>query len=157
MRGPLRVYADTSVYGGCFDDEFATPSRAFFDEVREGRFVLVVSPVVRTELEGAPEPVRGFYREILPVSEPVDLTDDSFDLQQAHLAAGIVGAGATGDALHVATAVTSGCAIIVSWNFRHIVNFDRIRRYNAVGALHGWPPIAIHSPAEVLRYGEEEL
>ena len=39
---PIRVYADTSVYGGVFDDEFAKASRAFFDRVNEGRFQLVV-------------------------------------------------------------------------------------------------------------------
>ena len=43
MKKPLRVYADTSVFGGCFDDEFKTGSVRFFEEVRQGRFVVVVS------------------------------------------------------------------------------------------------------------------
>ena len=45
----IRVYADTSVFGGVFDEEFSAPSRAFFDEVRSGRFQLVVSPVIELE------------------------------------------------------------------------------------------------------------
>ena len=60
MRIP-RVYADTSVYGGAFDEEFATASREFFEQVRRGRFALVTSTVVREELEAAPANLRQFF------------------------------------------------------------------------------------------------
>ena len=53
---PILVYADTSVYGGVFDEEFAEPSGAFFSEIRHGRFSLVLSPLVADELEDAPLP-----------------------------------------------------------------------------------------------------
>jgi len=46
----VRVYADTSVYGGVFDEEFSGPSRTFFERIREGRFTLVVSALVEEEL-----------------------------------------------------------------------------------------------------------
>ena len=58
VKRTLRVYADTSVFGGCFDDEFRTESVRFFDEVRSGRFVVVVSDVTLDELSLAPESVR---------------------------------------------------------------------------------------------------
>ena len=54
----ILVYADTSVYGGVFDEEFSEASKAFFQQVREGRFTLAVSPLVEEELFQAPEPVR---------------------------------------------------------------------------------------------------
>jgi len=54
----LRVYADTSVWGGCFDPEFAEDSCRVIDAVKEGRVVLLVSDLLVRELEPAPEPVR---------------------------------------------------------------------------------------------------
>jgi hypothetical protein len=54
---PIRTYADTSVYGGPYDEEFAEASRRFFDQVRAGRFLLVTSAVVSDELEEAPPKV----------------------------------------------------------------------------------------------------
>ena len=58
---PVRVYADTSVYGGVLDEEYEAPSRQFFDDVRSGRFGLVVSAIVADELRDAPEPVRALF------------------------------------------------------------------------------------------------
>jgi hypothetical protein len=55
VKKPLRVYADTSVFGGCFDSEFTAESVRFFEEVRQGQFILVVSNVTLDELELAPE------------------------------------------------------------------------------------------------------
>ena len=60
------------------------------------------------------------------------------------------------DAMHVALATVSKCSTIVSWNFRHIVHFDKIPLYNAVNMLNGYPAIAIYSPLEVIDYDEEK-
>jgi predicted nucleic acid-binding protein len=61
----MRVYADTSVFGGVYDEEFTAPSRAFFERVRAGRFELVVSPLVAEEITDAPEPVRELFDQII--------------------------------------------------------------------------------------------
>ena len=57
----IRVYADTSVFGGAFDEEFQTASRAFFDQVRSGRFKLITSALVQEEVEPAPSQVPGAF------------------------------------------------------------------------------------------------
>jgi hypothetical protein len=57
------------------------------------------------------------------------------------------------DALHVAISTISGCDLIVSWNFKHIVHFDKIPKYNAVNVLNGYGRIGIYSPLEVIKYG----
>ncbi len=75
-------------------------------------------------------------------------------LQQAYLDAKIVTPQMAVDALHVSLATVAECAMIVSWNFRHIVHFRKIRLYNAVNALNGYREIAIHSPYEVIGYEE---
>jgi len=45
-----RVYADTSVYGGAFDEEFQNASNAFFEAIRENYFQLIVSDIIRREV-----------------------------------------------------------------------------------------------------------
>jgi len=146
----IRVYADTSVFGGVADEEFAEPSRRFLERVRRGEVILVVSTEVLRELRGAPQIVRqeleGLPQENL---EAAEVTAEVEALADAYIAAGVLGGGWRGDAIHVAAASVSGADLIVSWNFRHIVNYNRIPRYNAVNASNGYKPIEIRSPAEV--------
>ena len=151
----LRVYADTSVFGGVFDREFATQSKRFVDQVRQGRFRLVVSPLVRNELRRAPEHVREVWRDLLGDAESVQISAEAVRLQAAYLAAGIVGPAYSDDALHVAIATVTGCSAIVSWNFRHHVHMDKIPLYNEVNRAHGYGDLAIHSPSEVVEYDDE--
>lgn len=112
----MKVYADTSVFGGVFDGEFAEASRKFFDEVSAGRYELAVSVIVREEIKDAPADVRDFYRAKISDAEILDFTTEALDLQEAYLAAGIVTAKSAADAGHVAMATVLGCQMIVSWN-----------------------------------------
>lgn len=153
----LRVYADTSVYGGVLDDRFASVSRKFFQQVREGKFTLIISPLVQLELHGAPQEVRELFAEMAAIAETVGETDDAVRLMAAYVAAGILSDSARTDALHVALATTSGCRAIISWNFKHIVHFGKIPLYNAVNRVNGYPEIGIHTPQEVIRYEDEDF
>lgn len=151
---PIRVYADTSVFGGVFDDEFRDASQAFFDEVKDGRFQLVTSPIVRRELARAPGAVINLFREMLGYSENVDTSEDALRLRTAYLNSNVVTQRWADDALHVAIASVSGCSLLVSWNFKHIVHFQKIPLYNAVNTLNGYDDINNFSPLEVLHYEE---
>ena len=155
--GKIRVYADTSVYGGVLDDEFARASRAFFEGVRRGRFGLVASALVEDELAGAPGDVRGVFDEMLAWMERGEVSPEVLRLRRAYVEAGIVGARSSADALHVAVATVSGCGLLISWNCRHIVNFRRIPMYNTVNRLTGWDEIAIHTPLEVVDDEDEDV
>ena len=155
LRRPMRVYADTSVFGGARDREFRDLSEPFFARVRSGEVTLVISSVVLGELAGAPEDVRAFFEELSPLIDRVEIEDDAYALQDAYLRAQVVGPKWEVDALHVAVATVSGCRAIVSWNFKHIVNFKRIPLYNGVNQTEGYGPIAIHTPPEVV-FDEEE-
>ena len=153
----LRVYADTSVFGGVFDDEFAEASTAFFDQVREGRFELLSSGIVRAEIEPAPDAVNSFFTEMLPYTRLADISVEAIHLREAYLQAGVVSSKARDDALHVALATVTDCWCIVSWNFKHIVHFQKIPLYNGVNASQGYPGLAIYSPHEVIDYEEKEV
>ena len=147
-----RIYLDTSVFGGVFDDEFSRPSRILFDQFRSGLYVLVTSAVVQQELIGAPQAVTDLFDEIVPFAEIVDVSEQALKLRNAYLEAKIVPPRYAEDALHVALASVSECKILVSWNFKHIVHFDKISLYNAVNVLNGYDAISIFSPQEVIAY-----
>ncbi len=156
IEEPIRVYADTSVFGGVFDDEFSTPSRTFFEQVRQGRFELVVSALVRDELEDAPKTVRDYADAILTNAVEVHVVDDAVGLCDAYIAEQVVTGKSLHDAFHVALATVNDCSVVVSWNFRHIVHFDKILLYNKVNERNGYRPIAIYSPNEVIWYEDED-
>jgi hypothetical protein len=148
----LRVYADTSVFGGCFDDEFRTESLRFFEEVRSGRFVVVVSDVTLDELSLAPESVRRILADLPPSRvEVVNSSEESNELKQAYLDAGVVGQASRNDAAHIALATIFGAELVVSWNFKHIVHFEKIAGYEGVNSLRGYRSPKIYSPREVVK------
>lgn len=150
MKRP-RVYADTSVFGGCFDEGFAEASSKFFDLVRDGRLRLVISAVTAEELGAAPEHVRAVLdrvsREHLEYHE---VTAEMERLRDAYLEAGVLGQTSDADALHVAAATALDVDMLVSWNFKHIVHYDKIRGFNAVNRLNGYKLVEIYSPLEVV-------
>ena len=148
----IRVYADTSVFGGVFDDEFASASKTFFDAVRRDRFLLVTSELVRQEIQVGPNNVQQLFEDILRVADIAEVTGEVLRLQKAYTNAGILTVKYSTDAMHVALATVSQASLIVSWNFRHIVNFKKIPMYNAVNTLLGYSELAIYSPLEVIEY-----
>ena len=156
-RKPICVYADTSVYGGVFDEEFEFASRVFFRQVESGRFELIVSPIVELEIAGAPERVRAFKDRFFVGKPAPPVSGEVFHLQQAYLRAGIVGPQREADALHVAFATVAGCRMIVSWNFKHIVHYEKIALYNAINIVEGYPEIGIHTPQEVIAYEDQNV
>src|SRR5436190_22490162 len=99
MMKSLRIYVDTSVFGGCFDQEFQRESLRFFDLVRKGRVTVLVSEIVVRELTGAPDPVKEFYAGLpLASFSRLDVTEDVIALRDAYIAAGVVGRRSLDDA-----------------------------------------------------------
>lgn len=146
----LRIYIDTSVLGGCFDREFAADSVHLLRLAEKGRLMLLVSEVVRRELEPAPIPVRELLAAIpRHCIEEVAGSQNALDLRDAYITAGVVGPRWLDDALHVALATVAGADAIVSWNFKHIVRLDKMKAYNAVNRKAGYGIITIVSPKEV--------
>jgi predicted nucleic acid-binding protein len=134
----MRIYVDTSVIGGCFDEEFAATSNHLIEYALSGKVVLLISDVVLRELENAPEFVRNLV-STLPDSciERVYSDKESFELRDAYLEAKILGTKWLDDMTHVAIATVSRADAIVSWNFKHIVRLDKMKAYNQVNLLNG--------------------
>lgn len=153
-RTPIKVYADTSVYGGVFDEEFEEASRLFFQQVDMGLFKLVTSTIVKDEIIPAPEPVVDWFKKYNEETILYSVDEEVVFLHERYMQEGIVGQRSETDALHVALATVSNCSILVSWNFKDIVHMNKIPMYNAVNILNGYDKIAIHSPEEVIVYEE---
>jgi len=146
----VRVYVDTSVMRGTQDEEFAGPSKRFFERVRGGQYVLLVSPTTTGELEEAPPAVRAIM-DALPAAcmECVPLGPEVDMLADAYIDAGALGRAHRADALHVAAATVAGADLILSWNFKHIVRYDRVRKFNGVNTIEGYHTLDIRSPMEI--------
>lgn len=146
-----RVYADTSVFGGCFDEEFSEQSNAFFAEIKAGRLSLVISPIVLAELDRAPKKVQEVLASLPPESvELIDFSSDVSELRNAYIKAEIITPESAADAEHIAYASVADVDFAVSWNFKHIVNYRKISGYQAVNLLNGYRQINIYCPSEVV-------
>jgi len=146
-----RIYVDTSVIGGCLDEEFADASQKLIAMIKRGEAILLISALLAEELEDAPPAVRATLYDLPRQSlELVNESAESRFLRDAYLTAAVVGRSHADDAHHVALATVARADLIVSWNFKHIVHFDKIRGFNAVNLREGYPTIAIYSPLEVV-------
>ena len=148
----IRVYIDTSIVGGKFDPEFQKASLKFYEQVKENKFRLIISTLVQEEIAAAPARVRKFFDELKSDAALIEVTEPALKLREAYLKANIVSKKNSNDALHVALATVNNCPIIVSWNFKHIVHFEKITLYNSINILEGYQQIAIYSPMEVISY-----
>lgn len=119
--------------------------------------ILVLSDLTLVELQDAPANVRAVLEEVPEAHrEYVELTEEATILAQQYIDAGVIGATKRVDAQHIAIATINHVEVLVSWNFRHIVNLQRIRGYNSVNMRHGYPLLEIRTPQEVIGYEEEE-
>ena len=108
--------------------------------------------LVAQELMDAPVEVKRVFSDLRPIAMRVRITEKALSLLRAYLEAEVVTEKWRADALHVAIATVEGCQAIVSWNFRHIVHFQKIPLYNGVNVEKGYGEIAIHTPQEMLDY-----
>ena len=147
----LCVYIDTSVIGGCLDDEFNEDSRLLLQKARSGEIELQLSALLMEELSRAPPVVHALLREMVgDRAKVVSLSAEADRLKDAYLSHGVVGPSAANDALHVALATVNGADVVVSWNFKHLVHLEKVRGFNAVNMMQGYPPIEVRSPRELV-------
>jgi len=148
-----RFYFDTSVFGGAFDKEFDEATLQLFERVRLGQVICVFSDLTETELLNAPKNVREHFIN-LPKSniERVIVTDEILILATKYVTEKVVGKTSFDDCIHIATATIYKADILVSWNFKHIVNVYRIRGYNSVNIRLNYHSLEIRSPKEVTEY-----
>ena len=148
-----RIYIDTSVVGGYFDEEFKDATRELFKHFENKEIKFVVSNLLDLELLGAPKEVRELlYKFPVDNFERVELTEEAIILADTYIAEKVVGKISLEDCRHIALATINKVDVLASWNFKHIVNLDRIKGYNSVNYRLGYPMIEIRSPKDLIHY-----
>lgn len=149
----LRIYVDTSVLGGCFDQEFSIWSLGLIHDFRAGRLLPVLSDVTAAEAADAPEAVRELHQELLLLAESVlPVTPKVLELATTYEARKILPRRFAADMRHIALATIAEVDAPVSWNFRHVVRLEKIRLFNLVNVELGYRALNILSPREVTTY-----
>ncbi len=146
---PLSLYIDTSVIGGYFDPEFTVATRELWRQMEAGKYPFYASSVSVSELVRAPDHVRTLMANTFAGSI-LTLTPEAVALAAHYMAAKVVPVRYAEDADHVAVAVVHKIDLVVSWNFKHLVNLHRESAFNAVNLLQGYPPVRIVNPQQLI-------
>ena len=134
MKTPT-LYLDTSVLGGYFDDEFELATRELWRQMEQGRFQFLTSLVTVDELTEAPEQVRELLTNTFAPQNILDVTDEMEQLAAVYMTQAILTPKYSDDARHVAVCTVARLDYLVSWNFRHLVNVEREKGFNATNLL----------------------
>jgi len=151
MYKKLIIYLDTSTIGGYYDIEFEKETKQFFESIFKEKVEVIYSDITEKELQNAPIQVKELLEKIPnAVKKIVTLTEEAAMLADAYIKEKVVGKTSREDCFHIALATINKADILVSWNFKHIVNVIRIRGYNSVNIKYGYPAIDIRSPKEII-------
>lgn len=151
-----KIYIDTSVVGGYFDEEFREATKKLFDRLDNNEVVFVVSDLLDLELLNAPPQVKDHLLKYSPDKfQRIELTEEAIKLADAYIDEKVVGNTSLEDCRHIALATIHKVDVLASWNFKHIVNLDRIKGYNSVNLRMGYSMIEIRSPKDLVNYGND--
>ena len=148
-----RIYIDNSVIGGYFDEEFEEATKQLFDRIKAKDFDIYFSEVNETELSLAPQHIRDI-KKLIPTDcyKYLDLSDDAKKLAETYVSEKALGQSSMNDAYHIAITSVNRLDCLISWNFKHIVNFDKIKLFNSINLKLGYPLIDIRTPLEFFKY-----
>jgi len=150
-----RIYIDTSVVGGFFDEEFKDATQRLFKRLENNEVIFVISDLLELELIQAPKHVNELLLKYPNDRfERIELTQEIMDLADKYISEKVVGRTSLEDCRHIALATINRVDVLASWNFKHIVNLDRIKGYNSVNLRLGYPTIEIRTPQELVSYGD---
>ena len=152
-----RLYIDTSVFGGFFDEEFAEFTKPLFERLQKWEFKLLFSTITQEELALAPDQVKKLVENIkIENTEFIEANEEAVELATQYILEKVVGQTSLLDCLHIALATINRADFLISWNFKHIVNVQRIRGYNAINIKNGYKQIEIRSPRDFMTYGDND-
>ncbi len=151
MNGPLpRLYLDTLVYSGIFNQKFADDSKRLIKAIHDKKCIALISDIVMVEINRAPTHIQEIVAALAPAQvNALSFSDEVERLQHEYLSRKILTTRSENDAAHVAFATVHRADAIVSWNFRDIVRLDKMKKYNQVNFSMGYGVLTIVSPTEV--------
>ncbi len=125
----------------------------FSKGLKNNEVIFVVSDLLDLELINAPTKVRELLHKFSADKlERVELTEEAIKLAATYIDEKVVGKTSLEDCRHIALATLNKVDVLASWNFKHIVNLDRIKGYNSVNLKLGYQMIEIRSPKDLIKY-----
>lgn len=88
--------------------------------------------------------------------ELINISDEQLDLADDYVKEGALTPKFLSDAQHIAISTIIKVDSLVSWNFKHMVNFFRIKQYNSINLKFGYQTIDIRTPKEVTYATDKE-
>ena len=104
----------------------------------------MLRPRIRRVVSGA---CRGLSFALAGVGAQISTA--TIELADRYAARSILPPKFRNDMLHIALATIADADVVASWNFWHVVRFEKIRLFNAVNLEAGYKSLAIHSPREI--------
>jgi hypothetical protein len=151
-----RIYIDTSIVGGYFDEEFKETTFMLFQRLENREVKFVVSDLLDLELINAPSYVKELlFKYPADFFERVELTAEAVKLADTYIEEEVVGKTSIADCRHIALATIHKVDVLASWNFKHIVNLNKIKGYNSVNLRLGYALIEIRSPRDLISYEKD--
>ncbi|MCL2064335.1 MAG: hypothetical protein FWG98_08190 [Candidatus Cloacimonetes bacterium] len=146
----LKVYIETSVISGYGRQRFHHDLMRFFDMIRAGDFIPIISAHTLTELNRDKTPIE-VTNNLTTIQYIVyQTTDEMNKLAEKYMERKIIVESYKDDALHIAIATVLKVDILVSWNLTHIVNEITIPLFNKVNIENGYQIIDIKKPEEIM-------
>jgi predicted nucleic acid-binding protein len=156
----LKLYIDTSTISHLFADD--TPDKMedtiqFWKDCISGKYDLFISPIVIDEVEKCAEPKRSkMYERLEQITlQVLDRNDEVVQLAKKYINSGVLKEKSFDDCLHIAFAAVYDCDILVSWNFKHLVNFKTINGVRIVNATNRYREISLVAPNMLLEEDDE--
>ena len=156
----LKLYLDTSTISHLFADD--TPDKMedtirLWEKIISGEYEIYVSDIVTDEIKRCAEPKRTQMLEKMRQIKFTVLpeTDEINELATEYIKGGVLKEKSFDDCLHIAYAVINNCDVIVSWNFKHLVNFKTIDKVKIVNAINRYKEISIVSPTMLVEEEDE--
>ena len=156
----LKIYLDTTTisYLRQHDSpEKMADTLALWSKIKDGKYDVYLSEVTTDEVGACKEPKRSILFDYLNDIEysHIEVSNSIDTIAQKFIELGILTPKSVDDCTHIASAIVAGCDVIVSWNFKHIVNHKTIKGVKAITALEGFGEVLIYTPS-ILVGGDED-
>ena len=158
MEHKLRIYLDTTVIS--YLDQQDAPERMaethrLWKMLKTGKYEIFLSQTTLDELAECEQPKRAKLAALLSEVQYTKLPSNNavIAIAEKFIDFGVLKEKSYDDCLHISAALVGGCDIILSWNFKHIVNHKTIAGAKAIALLEGRSELLIYAPSMLL---EEE-
>jgi predicted nucleic acid-binding protein len=157
----LKIYLDTSVISHLDAPdapEWEADTKRLWEDIKAGIYHVFLSPVVIVEIERCKEQKLSVLRDQLRLIRYTILqrTDEVVELASRYIAANVLRENSLNDCLHIAYACVYNCDLVVSWNFKHMVNIKTISGVKSVNALAGYKEMPIYTPTMLIEGVEDD-